>query len=138
MRNQPGDLPLRSKGPVTELTMTAEDVSNASTTKVQDGVYQGFYDNSLAKRIVTEELIAEAIRKQYPSLTLTIAITSQCDLLSFAAAGHATATPIDVKNGHSENLKFRFYVPPARRMDKELGYLADSIQFGKYLCKWEV
>ena len=140
MRNQPNpkDLPLRPKGSITELVMSAEDKSDASMIWAQDGVYQKYYDNSLAKRVVTEEVMAEAIRNQYPSLTLTITPTDQCDLLGFAGAGHASAAPIDVKNGHTENLKFRFYVPAARRMDKEQGFLADSIQFGKYLYKWEV
>ena len=138
MRNQPKDLPLRPNGPVVELAVGAEDEFDATVIKAQDGVYHEFYDNSLAKRIVTEEVIAEAIRKQYPSLTLTITSTGQCDLIAFAGAGHASATPIDVKDGHTENLKFRFYIPAARRMDKEQGFLADMIQFGKYLYKWEV
>jgi transitional endoplasmic reticulum ATPase len=138
MRNQAKDLPLRPTGPVFESVISAEDDFDASMIWTHDDVFSEFHDNALAKRAVTEELIAGAIRKQHPYLTLTITPTAQCDLLSFASAGHASATSIDDNNGHTENLKFRFYVPAARRMDKELGFLADSIQFGKYLYKWEV
>ena len=137
MRNQPHDLPMRPMAPATglDMAMATEDEFDATIVKVQDGVYGSFYDNAQSKRVVTEEVIAEAIRKQYPSLTLTITPTRECNLLAFASAGHASATPIDAQKDHAENLKIRLYVPPAQRSQQ--GFLADWIQFGKYLYKWE-
>ena len=106
------------------------------STKAQDGVYQEFYEHSTGRRVNTDEVIVEAIRKQYPELHLTISPTYNLSLLSFAAAGHAQATPVDEDNSLSENLKWRMYVGPAKRLDNTKGYLYDSVQFGKFLYKW--
>lgn len=137
MRNQPQNLSIRQPAPATELdtAIAIENEFDANLITIQDGTYKSYNENAQGKRIVTEAVIAEAIRKQYPSLALTITPTRSCDLLAFANAGHASATPINTNNEHTENLRFRLYVPPAQR--NQQGFLADSIQFGKYLIKWE-
>lgn len=104
--------------------------------KSQDGVYKEFYNNCTAPRINTDEIIVEAIRKQYPELHLTVIPTYTVSLLNFASTGHAQATPVDANNSLTENLKWRMYAAPARRLDGGSGFLYDSIQFGKFIYKW--
>jgi len=105
-------------------------------SRAHDGVYRSFYNNSTAPRINSDEVIVEAIRKQYPELHLTITPTYGTNLLNYAAAGHASATPVDADNSFTENLKWRMYIAPARRLDGGSGFLLDDIQFGKYIYKW--
>ncbi len=106
-------------------------------SKARDGVYREFYHNSTAARINTDEVIVEAIRKQYPDLHLTITLQSSCDILGYAASGHAQAIPTDADDSLSASLKWKFYYPPARRSDESLGVLAESVQFGKYFYTWK-
>lgn len=105
--------------------------------KTRDGVYREFYHNSTAERINTDEIIVEAIRKQYPDLHLSITPQRYCDILGYAASGHAQAVPTDADDSLSATLKWKFYYPPARRSDKSLGALAESVQFGKYFYTWK-
>lgn len=109
----------------------------AAAPAFQDTVYEGFYDNSTAPRINTDVVLVEAIRKQYPSLHLTIVPSSQCDFLLYATGGHASVTPIDGDSASVESLKHRRYMAPAKRMDGDSGFLYDSVQFGKWMYKWE-
>jgi len=105
-------------------------------SKARDGVYRSFYNHSTAPRINSDEVIVEAIRKQYPELHLSITPTYSTNLLNYAAAGQASATPVDADNSLAENLKWRMYEAPATRLDGGSGILLDDIQFGKYLYKW--
>ena len=105
--------------------------------KTHDHVYDEYHNNASAPRVSTDVYIIEAIRKQYPSLHVTPSPTYSANLLAFAASGNASATPVDADNSLVENLKWRLYYPPAKRLEGGSGYLADSVQFGKYLYKWE-
>lgn len=111
--------------------------SAATSTSNRDGVYKEFYNNSTAPRINSDVVHVDAIRKQYPSLHLTIIPSFQCNFLNYAQAGHAGATPIDANNTSIENLKHRQYMAPANRLDGGSGFLYDSVQFGKWMYKWE-
>jgi len=129
MRGRSSNLPHRPP-PQNERAIPSEQ-------KIHDGVYQEFYKNSTGTRINTVEVLVEAVRKQYPELYLSLLQPYVCNLLYYAAAsGHATATPIDATNASPENLKYRTYVAPAKRIDSNPGYLADAVEFGKYLYKW--
>ena len=118
MRVQPTDLPLRP----------------STKDKARDGPYHEFYHHSSAQRPNTAEVIAEAIRKQYPSLHLSL--TTSCDLLRYAAAGHAQATAVDADGVKPENLRLRSYMAPLKRRDDDTGFLYDRVEFGKFLYKW--
>ncbi|KAL6715306.1 hypothetical protein ACLMJK_007571 [Lecanora helva] len=107
------------------------------SNKPHDTVYEDFHTNSSAPRINTDAYIIETIRAQYPSLHVTASPTQSVQLLAFAASGNASATPVDAENNLTENLKWRLYQPPARRLNGGSGSLADYIQFGKYLYKWD-
>lgn len=130
MHTRPSTLPLR---PSTSST----SASAVASTSHRDGVYEKFYSNSTAPRINSDVVLVDAIRKQYPSLHLTIVPSYECNFLQYAAAGHASASPIDADNSSISNLKHREYMAPARRMDGGTGYLYDSVQFGKWMYKWE-
>ena len=111
--------------------------SAMTSTSTRDGVYKEFHNNSTAPRINSDVVLVDAIRKQYPSLHLTIIPSSQCNFLRYAASGHASATPIDADNSADEHLKHRQYMAPVKRLDGDSGILYDSVQFGKWMYKWE-
>lgn len=111
--------------------------SAATLTSARDGVYKEFYNNSTAPRINSDVVLVDVIRKQYPSLHLTIISSYQCDFLGYALAGHASAAPTDADKSTIDNLKHRQYMAPARRMDGSSGFLYDSVQFGKWIYNWE-
>ena len=127
MHTRPSTLPF---GPSTS-------TSDVSPTSTRDAVYKEFYNNSSAPRINSDVVLVEAIRKKYPSLHLTIVPSYQCNFLAYAASGHASVAPIDADGISVESLKHRQYRAPARRMDGGSGFLYDSVQFGKWMYKWE-
>lgn len=127
MHTRPSTLPLRP------LTST----SALAPTSTRDAVYREYYNNSTAPRINSDVVLVDAIRKQYPSLYLTISPAYQCDFLGYAASGHAGVTPIDEDNSSIENLKHRTYMTPRNRMDGGTGFLYDSVLFGKFMYKWD-
>lgn len=132
MHTRPSALPLG-------LPPTTHDSPIEPMTKThQDGVYQAFHQHSNAPRVNTDAFLVEKIRKQYPSLHLSITNPYSCNLLAYAASGNAHATPIDSEDGlTAENLKHRQYAAPARRLDGDTGVLFDSVQFGKYVYIWD-
>lgn len=98
-----------------------------------------YFDHSSAKRVNTDIVLVEALRTQYPNLELVIAPEGPLNLLAYAAAGFAKATPLEdtVKDPvHGAGLKWRSYFPPARRLDSRPGAMVEQVLFGKYLYKW--
>lgn len=77
--------------------------------------------------------MVDSIRKEYPNLHLTVCPTSTCNILAYAAAGHAGLAPID---NARDRLSWRSYYSPANRLNGR-GVLADSVKFGKYLLDWK-
>ena len=97
-----------------------------------------FYDHSSGRRVNTDALVIQALRDEYPKQHITTVSQITCDLLQYASSGGATAMPVDeFKNTTSTSLKWRDYLPPARRIDGDNGVLDDRIQFGKYLYSWQ-
>ena len=93
-----------------------------------------YYEHSSAQRINTDIIVTESLRNEYPNLHLTVVPRGSCNILAFAAAGHAGIAPIDQeKDRHS----WRLYLPPATRLDGGKGILGDSTKFGKYLVDWD-
>lgn len=112
------------------------ELSMQPLSKARDGVYQEYHHNSTGLRTNTDVVIVETIRKQYPNLHLTIIRQGSCDLLEFAADGHAQALSIDGDDTLPSTLKWVAYAPPARRMDHQPGSLIEVVQFGKFAYKW--
>ena len=104
--------------------------------QARDGVYGAFYYNSTAKTINTDAVVVEALRNQYPDLYLLETTQYSCNVLGYAASGHARAVPTDADDSLSATLKWKVYLPPARRTDKSDGVLAESVVFGKYFYTW--
>ncbi|KAH0492646.1 hypothetical protein TgHK011_007591 [Trichoderma gracile] len=114
-----------------------------------DNATRQFFSHSEAKRINTDAVIAKALRQQYPNLSLSIAPAGTCNLLAYAAHGHAQMTPVsDNEHDHEHHdhehdppvpssLSWQVYVPPARRMDGDLGVIAKDVLFEKYLLQWQ-
>ena len=103
-----------------------------------DDTTREFFHHSNGQRVATDVVIVEALKRQYPQLELTVAPAGLCNLLSYAAAGYATATPLDDnKSPYTSSLKWRQYVPPARRIDHQPGAIVDQVLFGKYMYAWK-
>lgn len=98
-----------------------------------------YFHHSSAKRINTDIVLVEALRSQYRNLDLVIVPTRATSLLAYASAGHATATPLDdaVNDAvYGQQIAWRQYIPPARRLDTAPGLFAEHVIFGKYRYTW--
>lgn len=99
-----------------------------------------YFDHSTGKRVNTDAVLIEAIRTQYPNLDLVIAPEGRLNLLAYAAAGYATATPIDTSHEdqvYGPGISWRMFSPPARRLDADAGFMVERVIFGKYMYKWK-
>ena len=96
-----------------------------------------FFNHSSGQRINTDVVITKALKEEYPGLELSVTPETSCDLLSFAAAGHASMSPIE--DGHNllpSSLTWKLYAPPARRIDGSPGALVQQLIFGKFMYTW--
>ncbi|KAL8921393.1 MAG: hypothetical protein Q9208_005719 [Pyrenodesmia sp. 3 TL-2023] len=122
----------------------------ASSANFGDPIYSTYSHHSNGPRVNTNTVLTSALRKQYPDLHLTITYTYSSDLLGFAAAGHAIATPSstsdeplsDEETASSSStdlpsdLKWRHYVAPLKRDSLSPSHLVDSIKFGRFAYRW--
>ncbi|KAL9118855.1 MAG: hypothetical protein Q9187_004591 [Circinaria calcarea] len=131
------------KGSLISTSPNVETMRNSEKLPIrpshsQDQPAQEYLHNASGQRVDTDAVIAKAIREQYPRLHLTITPQYNCNLLSYAAAGHAFATPITGTIGvGSTSLQWKKYAPPATRLDNQPGVLFDQIFFGKYTYNWK-
>ncbi len=99
-----------------------------------------YFDHSSAKRVNTDLVLVEALRTQYPNLDLVVVPRDRTNLLAYASAGFAKATPIeDTVNDpvYGPGLRWRSYIPPSRRLDSRPGAMVENIIFGKFSYKWK-
>ncbi|RGP65179.1 ATP-dependent zn protease [Fusarium longipes] len=108
-----------------------------SSKETGDEATSSYFDHSSAKRINTDSVFTLALKKQYPGLDLIVVPESQCNLLAFAAAGHATFDAIHDKGDVPSSLGLTIYLPPSRRMDGNKGQLGEEVVFGKFLYRWK-
>jgi hypothetical protein len=102
-----------------------------------DEITRQFFRHSSAKRVNTDATIAKALKTEYPSLQLVIVPSFGIDLLSYASAGHASATAVDHADDElPSSLMWKVYVAPGRRIDGSPGSLAQDVLFAKFLYKW--
>lgn len=94
-----------------------------------------YYHHSTAPRVNTDAIILNAIQQQYPQKYVTISPEYGCDLMGYAAAGHAIAVPVTDATERLSS-QWRSYVPPTKRLDGDTGVLVDTILFGKYQYAW--
>ncbi|RFU81873.1 atpase [Trichoderma arundinaceum] len=117
-----------------------DSFKSLSDHQTHDETTRQFFSHTSARRINTDAVIAKALRQQYPNLALSIAPAGRCNLLAYAASGHAQFTPVgeDDDDHHvPSSLSWKIYVPPARRMDGDLGGIAKETLFEKYLYQWK-
>ncbi|KAI5370848.1 putative AAA+ ATPase domain, ATPase, AAA-type, core [Septoria linicola] len=93
---------------------------------------QRYFNHSSANRVNTDVVLVESIRAEYPELHLTVVPTRGCDILGYAAAGHAGVSPV---GNAKDRLSWRLYVPPSSRLNGK-GYTGDVVKFGKWLVDW--
>ncbi|KAF2027011.1 P-loop containing nucleoside triphosphate hydrolase protein [Setomelanomma holmii] len=106
----------------------------------EDPTSREYFHHSSAQRVATDIVLVEALRKQYPNLELVVVPQQVSNLLAYAAAGFAKATPLEdaVKDPvYGVGVKWRFYVPPSRRLDSWPGAFAEMVIFGKFMYKWQ-
>lgn len=111
-----------------------------SFTAESDLASHRYFEHATGKRIDTEIVLIEALRSQYPKLELVVTPTARVSLLAYAAAGFATATPLEdgVKDPvYGVGLSKHMYVPPARRLDGGGGFMINALSFGKFMYKWK-
>ena len=93
-----------------------------------------YFKQSAGQRVNTDAVIVDSLHTEYPELHLTVVPTWSCDLLGYAAAGHAGLAPVD---NERERLYWQLFLPPPTRLDGGGGVLGTSIKFGKYLLDWK-
>tara|TARA_R110002003_G_scaffold242_5_gene17266 strand:- start:3803 stop:5437 length:1635 start_codon:yes stop_codon:yes gene_type:complete len=106
----------------------------------EDPVSREYFHHSSAQRVNTDLVLVEALRTQYPNLELVIVPQQVCNLLAYAASGFATATPLEdaVRDPvYGVGVKWRYYMPPSRRLDSGPGAFAEMVVFGKFMYKWQ-
>lgn len=127
-----------------------------------DATNGAWFAHSTAKRINTDAVIAQTLAQQYPNLHLTIAPPRHgLSLLGYAAAGHATCTPVEQRRREPANpsettrdgdgdgdrdggadggafspLFWTEYAPPERRLDGDPGSLTAALKFGRFAYAW--
>lgn len=106
----------------------------------EDQASREYFHHSSGQRVNTDAVLVEALRKQYPHLELVVVPQGYTNLLAYASAGFAKATPLEdaVRDPvYGVGLKWRSYLPPYRRFDAGPGAFVENVIFGKFLYKWK-
>jgi transitional endoplasmic reticulum ATPase len=106
----------------------------------EDQAGREYFHHSSGQRVNTDVVLVEALRKQYPHLGLVVVPQSGTNLLGYASAGFAKATPLEdaVRDPvYGVGVKWRSYVPPNRRLDNRPGVYVENVVFGKFMYKWK-
>ncbi|KAK3617725.1 hypothetical protein LTR56_025102 [Elasticomyces elasticus] len=90
-------------------------------------------EHKSGQRKETASHVQDLLREAYPRYHVTRTSPTFCDLIGYAAAGHATATPV-VGDGHDGT---RVYRAPASRVDGQAGALEDVTTFGLWMLTWD-
>src|SRR5690349_13399719 len=80
----------------------------------------------------TEQFILSSLRDAYPNHAIIRANPNECDLLSYASNGLATATIEETPFTDAE----RAYKTPRFRLERNADGLADTVDFGRYSYVW--
>jgi transitional endoplasmic reticulum ATPase len=84
-------------------------------------------------RTNTELVTHEFLHEAHPEHHITRVNPEGCDLLGYAAAGYATATP-ENDIGYDAT---RTYRAPGPRLEKKPGKLEDDVKFGRWSYTWQ-
>lgn len=101
------------------------------------GTTRTFFDHSSGKRINTDAVITAALKRQYPEFDIVVVPAEAADVLAYAFAGNASATPIKEEGGSlPSSLEWTMYIPPAQRLSGR-GQIAERLIFGMYMYTWK-
>lgn len=98
-----------------------------------DSVFKSFKKHCSAERLQTNLVVLEAIRESHPDRQVTVVSSRSCDLVGFAAAGHAQAN--FTTGAESFNIVRTYHAPPSR-LSADEGNLEDHVSFGFYEYTW--
>ncbi|KYG42276.1 hypothetical protein M433DRAFT_26991 [Acidomyces richmondensis BFW] len=96
--------------------------------------YAAIKDHFCLKRTNTSLAIFEQIRELHPNKHVTIVEPRHCDILGFAAAGHAKVRLLTTGESF---MSTRTYSPPGSRMEGGDGKLGDDVDIGQYEYEWQ-
>jgi len=113
---------------------SSTDEQRLSHTHDQLSFYASVKDHFSLKQSNTSLVISERIRELYPHKHVTIVQSRHCDILGFAAAGHADVRLI---TSDQSFLPTRTYSPPSSRMEGGEGKLGEDVSIGQYEYEWE-
>jgi transitional endoplasmic reticulum ATPase len=99
----------------------------------QKEIFQDFKEHCNGHRVETQLVVLELLRSRHPDFHVTCTWPSKCDLLGYAAAGHATAT-LDCDDSLDS---LRYYSEPGPRLEKNPGVLKDLVRFGRWNYTWK-
>jgi len=126
--------------------MADKRISEAASRQGSDKAEAGFIEHSSGQRVFTEAVIIKALREQYPDSLITTVPVRSCSLLAYAAAGHASFSPISTTDksdsihkasGTVPGMGQHIYVPPLRRLHGEAGAVLEQVTFGRYKYEWK-
>ncbi|KAF2480013.1 P-loop containing nucleoside triphosphate hydrolase protein [Neohortaea acidophila] len=110
------------------------DGSRLASNGRQSNVFSLYKDHSSAPRSNTDFILAETIRAIHPDYDVITIDRDDCDLIGYAAAGHATLRMIrDDDQFHLH----REYTEPTSRLAEGLGKLCDKPKFALYNITWQ-
>ncbi|KAF1914077.1 P-loop containing nucleoside triphosphate hydrolase protein [Ampelomyces quisqualis] len=106
----------------------------------EDQTGREYFHHSAAQRVNTDVVLTEALRKQYPHLELVVVPVGMVNLLAYASAGYAKATPLEdaVRDPvYGVGVKWRSFTPPYRRIGGGDGAFVEAVLFGKFMYRWK-
>ncbi|OIW29389.1 P-loop containing nucleoside triphosphate hydrolase protein [Coniochaeta ligniaria NRRL 30616] len=95
--------------------------------------YDAWHRHSSKQRVDTELAVQDFLSASFPNHHITRTMASACDLLGYASAGFATATPA-FDTGFDAT---RAYSAPKTRLEQDPGKLIDHIKFGRWCYTWQ-
>lgn len=110
-----------------------EQFTVLSTSEGKHNVFGDYTEHSSARERSTPVALSASIRAHHPDLSLTITSPYTCDLLGFAASGHAQ---LELDQSDDLRLLIRGYQPPPTRLDGAEGVLTSKSLFTRYRYQW--
>ncbi|MCJ1478387.1 hypothetical protein MMC13_007067 [Lambiella insularis] len=114
-----------------QFTLISTPITTSTPPKFSDSAFGDYEIHASGPRTDTLVALNTSLRARHPKHTLTFTQLADCNLLGFASAGFAQAV-LDPREG----LSLRSYVPPARKLDGEQGFLAGKTIFAKYAYRF--
>jgi transitional endoplasmic reticulum ATPase len=114
-----------------------ETTGHGSKGSFRDGAALEYLHNAQAPRINTDIVVHTTLERMYPDKKITTIPELSCNLLAYAAAGHAVAVPDDDSNASKDGpLVWQSYIPASSRLDGGSGAIGTTVLFGKFKYTW--